>query len=299
MNGDRLAVIDAHQHFWDPTEGEYPWLTPDSPEIYRRFDFEDVAPSLARQSIDGTVLVQAADNDADTEFMFDIAAAHEQIVGVVGYVPLERPDRSVDRLAELQGRDTFVGIRNLIHDQPDPDWLLRADVAEGLRLLEQARVPFDLVAVLPRHLEHVDYLSEQFPGLDIVIDHLAKPPVNTQNTEPWTTLIRRAATNPRVHAKVSGLYPAVGDGRSAQPTDLRPWVDVALDAFGPERLMIGSDWPISVLAGGYDAVWSNLVAVIQGYGADVADQVLGRTAVRFYGLVDPTHLPGAAVRLPG
>ena len=280
----RLTTVDAHQHFWDPQQVEYAWLSADTPDIYRRFDFEDLAPHLTRQVIDGTVLVQSADNDEDTESMFAIAAEHPAIAGVVGYIPLERPDWAASRLATLQQRDKFVGIRNLIHDQPDPDWLLRPDVADGLRLLEDANVPFDLVAVLPRHLEHVDYLSEQFPDLRIVIDHLAKPPVKAAETEPWTTLIRRAAANPRVYAKVSGLYPAVGDWSAHGPDDLRPWIDRALETFGPERLMIGSDWPIAVLAGGYDHVWQNLVQVITDYGAEVSRAVLGRTAVAFYGL---------------
>lgn len=284
MTSQPLSVVDAHQHFWDLEAGDYAWLADESPRIRRTFGFDDVAASLARQSIDGTVLVQAADHDADTDAMFEMAAAHREIVGVVGYVPLERPDAAAERLTELLRRPRFVGIRNLIHDQPDPDWLLRDDVAEGLGLLEQARVPFDLVAVLPRHLEHVGYLSERFPDLDIVLDHLAKPPVKTADQEPWSTLIRRAATNPRVHAKVSGLYPAVGDWSEHRPDDLRPWVDIALDAFGPERLMLGSDWPVSVLAGGFDTVWSRLVEVVTGYGSDVAAQLLGRTAVAFYGL---------------
>jgi L-fuconolactonase len=284
MSEGRLTTVDAHQHFWDPQQVEYAWLSADTPDIYRHFGFDDLAPFLTRHSIDGTVLVQSADNDEDTEAMFAIAAERPAIAGIVGYVPLEYPDRAASRLATLQQRDKFVGIRNLIHDQPDPDWLLRPDVADGLRVLEDRGVPFDLVAVLPRHLEHVDYLSERFPALRIVIDHLAKPPVKTAEIEPWTTLIRRAAANPRVHAKVSGLYPAVGDWSAHGPDDLRPWIDRALEAFGPERLMIGSDWPIAVLAGGYDHVWQNLVQVITGYGPDVSRSVLGRTAVAFYGL---------------
>jgi L-fuconolactonase len=208
------------------------------------------------------------------------------VLGVVGYLPLERPGEAVIRLAELQRRDKFVGIRNLIHDRPDPDWLLRPDVFDGLRLLEGADVPFDLVAELPRHLEHVAYLGENFPDLRIVIDHLAKPPIKSTGTEPWRTLIRRAAQTPRVYAKVSGLYPAVGSWSDHRPADLRPWIDVALAAFGPDRLMIGSDWPVSVLAGGYDVVWSNLVEVLTGYGSDVSVPILGQTAASFYGLAE-------------
>lgn len=284
MNQSCLRVVDAHQHFWDPDQGRYPWLTADTPDIYRRFDFDDLAPHLVRNSIDGTVLVQSADNDEDTDSMFEAAAAHAAVAGVVAYLALEHPDYAATRLAGLQQCDKFVGIRTLIHEQPDPDWLLRPDVAEGLGILEVAGIPFDLVAVLPRHLEHVSYLSERFPGLRIVIDHLAKPPVASTAAEPWTGLIRRAAANPQVYAKVSGLYPVQGVRSEHGPGDLRPWIDIAVDAFGAERLMIGSDWPICVLAGGYDTVWDHLVQVITGYGPAVARQVLGETAISFYGL---------------
>jgi L-fuconolactonase len=206
---------------------------------------------------------------------------------VVGYVPLERPAVAAERLADLQARDRFVGIRNLIHDQPDPDWLVRPDVAEGLALLEQANVPFDLVAVLPRHLEHVDYLSRRFPALPIVIDHLAKPPIKSPSAGAWESLMRRAAAHPQVYAKVSGLYPASGPWADHTVDDLRRWVDVALEAFGPDRLMVGSDWPVSVLAGGYDRVWSELVELVRSYGDDVSYRMLGGTAVAFYGLRRP------------
>lgn len=280
-------IIDAHQHFWDPGAGGYQWLVDQPSEILRPFGFDDLAPHLARQGIDGTVLVQADDSDADTDAMFGIAEQHREVWGVVAYVPLDRPETAAHRLAELQQRNRFVGIRNLIHDRPDPDWLLRSDVAAGLRLLERAGVSFDLVTNRLRHLEHVSYLSERFPDLRLVIDHLGKPPVGTDELEGWSTLIRRAAANPLAHAKVSGLYPAAGDWREHGPDDLRPWIDVALDAFGPQRLMIGSDWPVDVLAGGYDTVWGNLVAVLSEYGDEVSRAVLGETAADCYRLASP------------
>ena len=276
--------IDAHQHFWDPSRGGYRWLAANPDEINRRFDFDDLAPHLESRGVHGTVLVQADDTDADTDAMFEVAATHPEIRGVVAYVPLERPEVAAERLTALQPRERFVGVRNLIHDQPDPDWLLRPDVAEGLRLLEQAGVSFDLVTSRLRHLEHVTYLSERFPDLRLVVDHLGKPPVKTEQLQPWATLIRQAAANPLAYAKVSGLYPARGDWRDHRPDDLRPWIDVAVDAFGPGRLMIGSDWPVNELAGGYDVVWPNLEQVLDSYGADVRDPILGQNAIDYYGL---------------
>ena len=277
-------VVDAHQHFWDPETGWYDWLEAQPDSISRAFDFDDLAPHLATCGVAGTVLVQSADRDEDTDAMFAQAADHPEILGVVGYVPLHLPDRAAVRLTELQGRDRFVGVRNLIHDRPDPDWLRRPDVLEGLALLEAVDLPFDVVAVLPRHLEHVSYLSERFPRLRMVVDHLAKPPVGGTSREPWRTLIRAAAENPRVVAKVSGLYPARGEPTAWRTDDLRPWVDEALDAFGPHRLMVGSDWPVAVLAGDYQRVLGALLEIVAGYGPDVARPLLSGTAVATYKL---------------
>lgn len=279
-----VLTIDAHHHLWDPAARSYPWLAAAAPEINRAFSFEDLAPILQRQHVDGTVLVQAADTDADTDAMFAVAAAHPEVLGVVGYVPLERPEQAAERLSVLRQRPRFAGIRNLIHDQPDPEWLRRPDVGDGLRLLEESDVPFDLVTSLPRHLEQAAYLSGRFPDLRLVIDHLGKPPIKAGGASRWRAAIRQAAGNPRVFAKVSGLYPAVGDWRDHGPQDLRPCVDDALEAFGPDRLMMGSDWPVSVLAGGYAVVWQTLLEVLTGYGPEVAEPILGRTARTFYRL---------------
>ena len=217
-------IVDAHQHFWTPAPRAYAWLAREPASIRRPFGFDDLAPLLRAHRVTGTVLVQADDTDADTEAMFAVAAAHPEILGIVGYLPLAEPERAVARLAELRARGGLVGIRTLIHDQPDPDWLLQARVAEGLALLEREHLPFDLVAVLPRHLEHVGYLSERFPDLTIVIDHLSKPPVGTDRREPWHQLMRAAATNPRVVAKVSGLYPAAGGSVEGEPGRPAPLV---------------------------------------------------------------------------
>ena len=184
----------------------------------------------------------------------------------------------------LAGDDALVGVRNLIHDQPDPDWLLRADVAEGLALVEAAGLPFDLVAVLPRHLEHVGYLSDRFPDLTIVIDHLAKPPVGTDRRQPWRELMTRAASNPLVVAKLSGLY-RQGDGPPATDDDIRPWIADAIEVFGPDRLLIGSDWPVAEIAGGYLPVTGSVIRVVRDELADHdAARVLAGTASEVYGL---------------
>jgi L-fuconolactonase len=237
-------------------------------------------------------MVQSDDHDADTDLMLEVADEHPEVVAVVVYVPLDRPDVAAERLAALRADSRVVGVRNLIHDLPDPDWILRPEVDEGLGVLEDADVTFDLVSVLPRHLEHVRTLSERHPRLRMVIDHLSKPPIGGESVEPWWSLIAAAAENPLVHAKVSGLYPgAAPDEWTVE--GIRPFVDRALEVFGPTRLMYGGDWPISVAAGGYDRVFAGLRSVLSGLADADADEVWSGTARRFY-RIDDSRLAAVA-----
>jgi L-fuconolactonase len=281
------GIIDAHQHVWDLDRAEYAWLGPEAGVLYRNFGMDDVAPEFEAAGVTGTVLVQSADDDDDTEHMFAIADAAPIVLGIVGYVPLHEPDRAAERLAELAQRPLFCGVRNLIHDRPDPHWLLRHDVDEGLGLLERAGVPFDVVGVLPEHLEAVLMISERHPDLDIVIDHLNKPPIGLADHEPWASLMTRVAANPRVRGKVSGLYSAVGDPAGWTVDAIRPIFDHVLEAFGPDRLMYGGDWPVSLIAGGYSRVWSGIEQLLGGLDPADRDRILADTARTFY------QLPGS------
>jgi L-fuconolactonase len=290
------VIIDAHQHVWNLDRASYPWLGPEHGPINRTIEFDELRPHLRAAGVDATVLVQSADNDADTDYMLDVAARNREVAAVVVSVPLEHPRRAAARLDEVRRNPHVVGVRNLIHDLPDPEWLLRPDVDEGLSVLERADVTFDLVSVLPRHLELVPTLGERHPNLRIVIDHLSKPPIGLgpDGREPWWSLIERAAENPLVHAKVSGLYSAV-PGRMADwtPDDIRPFFDRALELFGPERLMYGGDWPISVLAGDYERVWEGLREVTSNLGDTDRDRIFGGTAAEFY-RIDAALLERAA-----
>jgi L-fuconolactonase len=221
--------------------------------------------------------------------MLEVADRHPEVAAIVAYVPLDRPDIAAERLAQLRKDTRVVGIRNLIHDLPDPDWILRPEVREGLGVLDQAGVTFDYVAVLPRHLEHVPTLSERHPGLRIVIDHLAKPPIGDLDREPWWSLIAAAAENPLVHAKLSGLYPGAAP-ETWTPDSIRPFVDRALEVFGPSRLMYGGDWPISTAAGGYDHVFTGLSDVLTGLSDAEREEIYSGTARRFY-RIDDHRLP--------
>ena len=284
------GVIDAHQHVWDLERADYAWLTPEAGVLHRTIEMAEVLPEFEAAGVTGTVLVQSADNDEDTDHMFEVADREPVVLGVVGYVPLHEPARAAERLAELRQRPRFCGVRNLIHDRPDPHWLRRPDVDESLGLLAAAGVPFDVVGVLPEHLEAVLEISERHPDLDLVIDHLNKPPVGSDAWEPWASLIARVAQNPRVHGKVSGLYSATGDPAEWTVDSVRPVFDHALEVFGPDRLMYGGDWPVSLIAGGYTRVWQGLSELV----ADLTDAeragILAGTARRFYTLPESEPL---------
>jgi len=281
-------IIDAHQHIWDLDRARYDWLGPHLPSINKTITQEDARPELLAAGIDGTVLVQAADNAEDTEYMLATARDHAEVVAVVGYVPLEDPRRVEAELDRLAGDPVLVGIRNLIHDREDPDFLIRPEVVTSLGLLADAGLSYDVVSVLPRHLEHVPVLAERYPSLRLIIDHLSKPPIGSDDHEPWAGLIARAAEHPNVYAKVSGLYPGT-DPENWSTSSIRPFVEHALEVFGPSRLMYGGDWPVSVTAGGYQRVWQGLWPIFAGLPAAARDRILSGTAIEVY-RIDPARL---------
>ncbi|MFF1969785.1 amidohydrolase family protein, partial [Streptomyces sp. NPDC058232] len=192
-----MTVIGAHQHVWDPARAPYDWLGPAMAPIDRAMGFADVRPAL-----------RAADNDADTDHMLATAAAHPEVVAVVAWIPLDAPDRTRARQAALRHDPHVVGVRTLVHENPDPDWILHPDVGQGLALLAEAGLAFDYVTSSPAALVHVPELAGRHPQLRLVVDHLGKPPVGggAEERAAWRRLIAAAARHPGVHAKVSDLY---------------------------------------------------------------------------------------------
>lgn len=272
-------IVDAHQHFWDLTTGTYPWLTPEQGVLYRTYRPEELRPQLAAAGVDATVLVQSADSVEETDALLAIADAHDFVAAVVGWVPLTRPDEAAEAIAGYRRHPKFRGVRHLIHDEPDPDWVVQDTVLESLGLLAEAGLTFDVVSLLPRHLDHVVTIAERHPGLRIVIDHLSKPRIRERGWQPWAGQLARAAALPNVYAKVSGLV-TEADHEHWTEDDLRPYVEHAIQVFGPERLMAGSDWPVALLASDYLTVWRTTSSLLSG--TDRA-RVLGKTAGSFYG----------------
>lgn len=277
-----MIVIDAHQHVWDPSRADYEWLGEHLAPINRAFTFDELQPSLQRTGVQATVLVQSADDEADTHLMLSTAKQWPQIAAVVAYAPLADASKMPEVAARFSENPLVVGVRNLIHNNPDPDWLLRPDVRRGLDALEAENLTFDLVSVLPRHLELVGELSVRHPKLRIVIDHLSKPPVGLQDAEPWWTLIARASRNPLVYAKISGLYAASGDPAMWTVDAMRPFIERAIEVFGTDRLMYGGDWPVCLTAGGYDRMWEALAEILSELPASDRERILGGTAASFY-----------------
>jgi L-fuconolactonase len=275
--------VDAHQHFWNLGEVEYEWLASSEYEpIQRDFGPADLDPLIRAAGIARTITVQAANSFADTDAMLARADEHPWIAGVVGWIPLLDPAAASRALDRYCGHRAFRGVRHLVHDEPDPDWLLRASVRESLGSLAERGLVFEIPAVFPRHLLHVPGLAEELPGLRIVIDHLGKPPIVSGSAEPWAGELARAAAYPNVYAKVSGLGTVAPEGWTAD--DLRPFIDVAIGELGPGRLMFGSDWPVCLMADDYARVWAETVRALDRLSADARDAVLGGTAVDVYGL---------------
>ena len=276
----RPLRIDAHQHFWDLASGRYDWPTAMEGPIFRTFGPGDLAPELAASAIDATVLVQTTDSLADTDAMLAVASESPFVGGVVGWVPLRDPAVAERELGARAGR--LCGVRHLIHREADPEWLLRPDVQPGLAMLAGLGLPFDVVAVFPEHLRLVPRIASLHPSLVLVIDHLAKPPYRRDGWDEWLRQLRDAAAHPRVFAKVSGLDTAAGAGWDAE--ELRPALDAALEAFGPRRLLFGSDWPVCRLVSSYGDVVGATERLIAGLSPDEQTEVMGGTASRVYGV---------------
>lgn len=279
-------IVDCHQHFWDLERVAYPWLVPAFGPIYRSFAPHELEPQLRAAGVDRTVLVQSANSFEDTDSMLAHAHEHAWIGAVVGWVPLEDPGAVARALDERYlGEPRFTGVRHLNHDEPDPDWLVRPQVIESLRLLAAHRLVFEVVSIYPLHLGHVPTLARAVPDLTIVIDHLAKPPFASGDLSGWAAAMAAAATFPGVYAKVSGWNTAVGrDDWTAE--DLVPALGTAIELFGSHRLMFGSDWPVAILAGDYARVWAETNRALDLLGIAGRDRaaILGDNAMTLYRL---------------
>jgi L-fuconolactonase len=273
--------VDSHLHIWDAAQ---PWMSAAHAAIARPFGPTDVVPLIERNEIDRVIIVQGASLDSDTDYILDESDVCDWIGAITAWVALDDPHRAAARLDVLETRSKFRAVRHLSHNEPD-HWLVRPPVLESIAMLAERQLILEIPVVFPSHFDDVVSLAERYPGLAIVIDHLGKPPIGRSEMTAWEADLREAAAHPNVLAKVSGLNTALSRP-DWTAEDLRPCVEVALDCFGPQRLMCGSDWPVALLNGDYDRVWNETAGVLSSLAPGHIDDLLGANAARVYRL-DP------------
>ncbi|MFH8566334.1 amidohydrolase family protein [Streptomyces sp. NPDC017988] len=286
MTGPRAAgpLVDAHHHVWDLSVRDQEWLSGATlAPLRRNFSLADLAPGARAAGVGATVLVQTVTAAQETPELLALAADSDLVAGVVGWTDLTRPDvaDALAGLRELPGGRHLVGIRHQVQSEPDPAWLLRPDVRRGLAAVADEGLVYDLV-VRPQQLAVCAEAAASLPQLTLVLDHLGKPPIASGALEPWASAVRALAARPNTVCKLSGMV-TEADHRTWTVDDLRPFADTVLDAFGPDRLMFGSDWPVSTLAASYAEVLDAARLLTWELDTHERGEVFGGTARRVYG----------------
>lgn len=280
-------IIDTHVHIWDFEKAEYDWLKNDTSLLHRTYAVEELETERVQAGITAGVLVQAANNKEDTDWMLETAGKTGWIKGVVGWLPLLNPGATAKTLADgYTVNPYFKGVRHLVHDEPDTRWLLQAPVLESLGILDSHGLPYDMVGVIPAHIETALQVMEKLPGLRIVFDHLNQPPIAARERfGRWGSLMKVVAQHPQCYVKISGLGTASGNPGGWSADDIQPYVEFVLQHFGTNRCMCGGDWPVSLLAGAYSATWQRYKEVLERILKDEdLEKVYRKNAEDFYNL---------------
>ena len=273
--------IDSHQHFWKYTSQEYDWIDESMAALRRNFLPEDLAPELLESGFEGSVAVQARQTLEETGWLLELAERSPSILGVVGWVDLRSPEARV----QLEGfaRSTkLVGIRHIVQSEPDDRFLLQPEFLRGIALLEDFDLAYDIL-IYPKHLPVATEFAERFPRQRFVLDHMAKPQIKSGEIEMWARGMRSLAALPNVFCKLSGLV-TEADWKHWTPEQITPYLNVVFEAFGPDRLMIGSDWPVCLAAGSYRRVVEVIKNHVLEHRPDSLEGVLGGNAQRFWRL---------------
>jgi L-fuconolactonase len=278
---ENAMIIDAHQHFWDVSRFQYPWMTPDREKLRRSFLPDDLRPLLARAGVMRTVVVQAHQSLQESRWLLDLASANDFIAGVVAWTDLTSPTLA-DDLDELMRHPKFKGVRHPIEDESDDAWMIRPQVLKGLGELERRGIPYDLL-VWPRHLEYIPRLRDCCPTLKLVVDHIAKPPIALGKVDSWARALETVAGLQNIWCKLSGMI-TLTDWQRWTPNDLKPYIDQVIKLFGYDRVMFGSDWPVCTLAGSYGDVVEALRYALAETPEQEAAKVWGKNACFFYHL---------------
>ncbi len=274
--------IDSHQHFWHYHPDTHGWIDDEMAVLRRDYLPDELQGELKQAGYDGCVAVQAAQSEAETRFLLDLAAKHEFIRGVVGWLDLTVDNAEVP-LAAFAEEKKLSGLRHIVQDEVDDNFLLQENFMGNIARLEKFGLTYDIL-IYPKHLAVAREFVAAFPNQKFVLDHLAKPFIRAGEMMPWAAEIKLLGKFPNVHCKFSGMI-TEADWQHWQPADFAPYLDTVLSAFGPERLMIGSDWPVCRLAGEYSAVMSVVEDYIRRLSVAEQAAILGENARDFYGLI--------------
>lgn len=273
--------IDAHQHFWRYNPDEFDWIDGSMSTLRRDFLPGDLKPELERAGFNGSVAVQARQSLEETRWLLELASSSPQILGVVGWVDLRSPDvRS--QLKEFSENPKLAGVRHVVQGEPDDRFMLRPDFLRGIAMLEEFDLAYDIL-IYPKHLPVAAEFVQQFPRQRFVLDHLAKPFIKAGKIQPWDSGMRELARFPNVFCKLSGMV-TEADWQNWKLEHMKPYLDIALDCFGPERLMIGSDWPVCTVAAPYARTINVVLDYFAKHSSDVQEAVFGGNAQRFWKL---------------
>jgi L-fucono-1,5-lactonase len=273
--------IDAHQHFWRYNPEDYGWIDDTMVQLRRDFLPADLKPELHRAGFDASVAVQARQTLEETRWLLQLAKEAPFIAGVIGWVDL-RAENVRDPLAELSKNPKLLGIRHVVQGEPDDRFLMRPDFLRGIAALEEFNLTYDIL-IFPRHLPVATEFVQRFPRQRFVLDHISKPSIRGHAVEPWASHIGELARFQNVFCKISGMV-TEADWKSWKPEHFRPYLDVVMAAFGPDRLIIGSDWPVCRAAASYSQVISLVTDFLEQYPRDAREKILGGTAKKFWRL---------------
>ncbi len=273
--------IDAHQHFWRYNPDEYAWIDESMALLQRDFLPADLESELRRIGFDGSIAVQARQTIEETRWLLQLAESSSSILGVIGWADLRSADVH-SQLAELARNPKLLGVRHIVQGEPDDRFMLRPDFLRGISSLEEFGLTYDIL-IYPRHLPVAAEFVAGFSRQRFVLDHLAKPLIKAGEIQSWESGIRDLARFPNVFCKLSGLV-TEADWKNWKPDQMKPYLDIVFDCFGPDRLMIGSDWPVCTVAASYPLVMNLVIGYLQGRPDDVHEAVLGGTAQKFWNL---------------
>jgi L-fuconolactonase len=280
--------LDAHQHFWHYSPAEHTWMNDQMAVLKRDYLPEELLPLLVSTGFDGTIAVQACQSLEETRWLLELSDQYDFIQGAVGWVDLCSPELST-QLEKHSRHPKLVGVRHVVHDEPDDEFMLRPEFRRGIAQLGRFGLTYDLL-LFPKHLPVACKLVGEFPDQPFVLDHLAKPAIRDSQVSPWEDDLYRLAEFPNVFCKLSGMV-TEAKWKQWRPENFHRYLDIVLKAFGPGRVMIGSDWPVCTLSGDYASTMGIVIEYVQKFSAQARGAILGGTCARFYGISFKNPIP--------